>query len=372
MKATLTAVLLALALAGSSPAATVYTGDRVDGAAVIDRLDVGDLPAGETRLWFRVEDTALGQGWYVPVIVVKGARPGPKFLITAGIHGDELNGIAVIQQLAETIDTKALNGALIMVPGLNTPGLMNSTRGFSIGALGQSGTSNLNRLMPGDVRSDDPAERYAGRLWSQIFMGNGDFAIDFHTQSRGTQYPAYVFAQTGEARRLADLLRPDIINMDPGIDGALENMLDAAHVPAVTYELGGAETFDRALIARAVKGVRNIMMARGMVAGTPDLSGPEPFVGNSLTNISAPRGGWAHIAVSLGDDVKAGQTVAVMTDPFGTVTASLTAPGDGRVLSLASDPRADLGDMLVRLIRWEPALPCKPDGCPAGTPMPAN
>ncbi|MEI9906186.1 MAG: succinylglutamate desuccinylase/aspartoacylase family protein [Asticcacaulis sp.] len=367
------AACFALAAAGSAPAATVLTGDRIDGAAVIEKLDVADLPAGQvSKFWFRVEDTSLGQGWYVPVIVIKGAKPGPKFLVTAGIHGDELTGIAVIQQLAQETDPKTLSGTLIMVPGLNTPGLLHSTRGLSVGALGQSGTANLNRLMPGDPAALDVGERYAGRLWSQIFTGNADFAVDFHTQSRGAVYPAYVFAQTHDARVLADLLCPDIINMDPGIDGALENMLDNAGVPAVTYELGGAEVFDTAMTARALTGLRNIMKGKGMIAGTPDLSAPAPFVGNSLTNVDAPRGGWAHVMVKIGDDVKAGQTVATITDPFGAVTAALTAPHDGHVLSLASDPRADVGDMVVRLITWDDALPCKADGCPAGTPMPAN
>ena len=374
MKSLLIAAAAALALAaGTASAATVTTGDRIDGVAVIDRLDVADLPSGQvSRFFFRVEDTAIGQGWYVPVVVVKGAKPGPKFLITAGIHGDELTGIAVIQQLAAETDPKTLSGTLVMVPGLNTPGLMNSTRTLSVGALGQSGSANLNRLMPGDAAADDASDRYAGRLWSQIFTGNADFAIDFHTQSRGTLYPAYVFAQTHDAKLLADLLRPDIINMDPGIDGALENMLDNAGVPAVTYELGGAEVFDRTLTARALKGVRNIMAARGMIAGTPDLSGPAPFIGNSLSNVSAPRGGWAHVMVRIGDDVKAGQTVATLTDPFGQVTATLTAPHDGHVLSVATDPRADVGDMIVRLITLDPKLPCQVNGCPAGAAMSAN
>ena len=372
MKSVLAAALF-LAFAAPAGAETVLTGDRVDGVAVVEKLDVASLPAGQvSRFFFRVEDTSIGQGWYVPVVVVKGMKPGPKFLITAGIHGDELTGIGVIQQLAAETDPKTLSGTLVMVPGLNTPGLMNSTRTLSVGALGQTGNANLNRIMPGDTKANDVSERYAGRLWSQIFTGNADFAIDFHTQSRGTVYPAYVFAQTHDAKVLADLLRPDVINMDPGIDGALENMLDNAGVPAVTYELGGAEVFDRTLIARAVKGVRNVMAGKGMIAGQPDLSAPAPFIGNNLVNVSAPRGGWAHIQVKVGDDVKAGQTVATLTDPFGQVTATLTAPEAGHVLSLATDPRADVGDMLVRLITLDPKLPCQSDGCPSGTPMSAN
>ncbi len=377
-------VLFAIGLAvttGAATAATVYTGDRIDGAQVIDKLDVADQPTGTTHLWFRVTDTAIGQGWYVPVIVIKGARPGPRLLLTAGIHGDELNGIAVIQRLAATIDPKTLNGAIIAVPGLNTPGLLHSTRGFTADEIGTNG-DNLNRIMPNPAEAftaDDggPATRYAGRLWSQLFIGNADYAIDFHTQSRGGQYPAYVFAQTRGARQLADLLRPDIINMDPGIDGALENMLNAAHVTAVTYELGAPERFDTVIIDRAVTGVHNILVAKGMSTGTPDLSAPvlggsQPFVGNDIHDLISPRGGWAHVLVHLGQDVKAGDPVAIITDPFGTAIATVTAPSAGHVLSLATDPRTEPGDMVVRLIDWNNALPCKADGCPDTAAMAPN
>ncbi len=375
------AVILGCALTTAAPAATVYSGDRVDGAQVIDKLDVADLPAGTTRLWFRVTDTAIGQGWYVPVIVIKGAKPGPRLLLTAGIHGDELNGIAVIQQLAATLDARALNGAIVAVPGLNTPGLLHSTRGFTADEIGTNG-DNLNRSMPDPdlpftANDGGPATRYAGRLWSQLFIGNADYAIDFHTQSRGGQYPAYVFAQTKGARALADLLRPDIINMDPGIDGALENMLNAAHITAVTYELGAPERFDGETVDRAVRGVHNILTAKGMLAGTPDLSGPvlggsQPFVGNDIRDLDSPRGGWSHVLVRLGQDVKAGDPVATVTDPFGTVIATVTAPAAGRVLSLATDPRTEPGDMVVRLIAWNDSLPCKADGCPDTAAMAPN
>ena len=78
-------------LVGSTPASplsarTVRTGDRIDGTPMIDRLDAGDLALGQVhRFWFRVSDSAIGQAWYVPVVVVKGAKPGHRLLLTAGI-----------------------------------------------------------------------------------------------------------------------------------------------------------------------------------------------------------------------------------------------------------------------------------------------
>ena len=35
----------------------------------------------------------------VPVIIARSKQPGPTVLITAGIHGDEINGVEIVRQL---------------------------------------------------------------------------------------------------------------------------------------------------------------------------------------------------------------------------------------------------------------------------------
>lgn len=370
--------LLALPLLFATlPAAALpgAPGDRIDGSAVIEKLDVATLPAGKTRLWLGVDDNDVGQGYYVPIVVVKGAQTGPRFLLTAGIHGDELNGIGVIHQLVESLDPATMKGTLIAVPGLNAPGLRNSTRAFTGGHNGSG--DNLNRLIPRDPHAHgdegSAAQRYAGRLWSRIFIGNTDFAIDLHTQSRGGTYPAYVFVATPAAKPIMMLLRPDSAYMNAGYDGAVEDMLNANGIPAVTYELGGAEVFDRAMIDRGLRGVRNVMIDRGMLPGKPDLRDPEPFLGNVVTNVESPRGGWAQVRVALNQYVKKGDVLAIVTDPFGRTIATLTAPLDARVAGMGTDPRTQPGDMVVRLLSWDDSLPCKRDGCPSTvTPIKAR
>ncbi len=87
-----TAVLGGLFISGAS-AKTIYNGDKIDSVPVITKLDVNDLANGKTyRFMFKGADMNIGQSWYVPLIVVKGAHQGPKLLLNTGIHGDELNG----------------------------------------------------------------------------------------------------------------------------------------------------------------------------------------------------------------------------------------------------------------------------------------
>lgn len=336
-------------------AQTILSGDRVDGTPVIDRLDAGDLAAGQVhRFWFRVSDNAIGQGWYVPVIVIRGAQPGHRLLLTAGIHGDELNGIDVIHRLVGTIDPARLSGTIVAVPGLNTPGLLHHTRAFTPGD-GVDG-ANLNRLMPGDPKSTDRADLYAGRLWSRLLRPNADTAIDLHTQSRGTAYPMYVFADTDRARAIGELIGPDMIKIDPGVTGSVETEMLKSGVPAVTLELERPEMFDRVVISRAVDGIKRVMVDLKMLEpGSAPARTVTPYIGDTLARVATSRGGFATLLVDLGDTVNKGQRVATIADPFGRIIETLTAPESGRVSTIATDPLRDPGDTLMRILYTAPA-----------------
>lgn len=361
-----------MGVASPADAQTRLTGDRIDGTAVIDRLDVQDLAAGQVhRFWFRVAPNAIGQAWYVPVVVVRGARPGHRLLLTAGIHGDELNGIDVIHRLVAKVDPAKLAGTLVTVPGLNTPGLLHHTRAFTPGQ-GVDG-ANLNRLMPGDLTSGDRADLYAARLWSGLLRPNADTAIDLHTQSRGTAYPMYVFAGSDRARAIAELIGPDMIKLDPGVTGSVETEMMKSGVPSITLELERPEVFDRVVIVRAVEGIERVMVDLAMLSpGSAPARAVTPYVGDTLVTVSTSGGGFATLRVGLGDAVVKGQIVATIADAFGRVTERLAAPESGRVSSIATDPLRDPGDTLMRILFNAPAKPAVSVPKPSVRPAPAR
>ncbi len=52
-------------------------------------------------------------------------------MITAGIHGDELNGVLMLaNKLLEISSGKNLTGTVIIVPTVNLSGLLNHSRDF--------------------------------------------------------------------------------------------------------------------------------------------------------------------------------------------------------------------------------------------------
>ena len=198
--------------AGAAGAATVYTGDTLQGMPVISQLDVADLAPGKVhRLMFRSAETSIGQYWYVPVMVAKGAQPGKRVLLVAGVHGDELNPIAAVQQTMTSLDPAKMKGTVIGIMGASTPGLQGITRTWMINDLGGA-QINPNRTWPGR-ETGNTVERHSWLITNKIIKGNIDAAVDHHTGGTGTDFAKFIFvyAASPESVTLAKLFpdRPD-------------------------------------------------------------------------------------------------------------------------------------------------------------------
>ena len=65
---------------------------------------------------------------YMPIYVVRDKKPGPTLLLTAAIHGDELNGVEIIRRILKVKTLKQLAGTLIAVPIANVYGFLYQSR----------------------------------------------------------------------------------------------------------------------------------------------------------------------------------------------------------------------------------------------------
>lgn len=327
-------------------------GASLGDAIEIETLNADQMDVGIHRLKFRAGSTNTGLPIWVPIIVAKGAAPGPKLLLTAAVHGDELNGIAAIHSLLDGLDVQAIRGLIVAVPGLNQPGMIANNRHF-VASDGGGSKTDLNRIFPGRLDGGDVAERYVARLWTSVLSADFDLAVDLHTQTIGTLYPLFVFADFRNAisRQMAFDLMPDMIKNDAGQKGTLETSFLSRGIPAVTFEIGGPKKWQPDLIARAVSGLRNLMISAEMIEGVKTKPTAEPFVGSVSTNVYTEVGGFAYLKVSLKEYVKENQVLAVMLDAYGREIATYTAPHDGIVLSVATDPLREPGAMLVRIMR---------------------
>ncbi len=319
---------------------------------LVSRISVDSLPAGRHDFYLETGTRASGSPLLVPVIVIKGKAPGKRLLLTAAIHGDELNGIAVIHRLSADLTPEKVSGAVIMVPGVNPTGIERHSRFFQSSQNGGSQV-DLNRVMPGDKRSRGPGRRVVSAFWEGVVDDNVDLAIDLHTQTRGTAYPLFVFAdfRNKTVKQMAYDLGPEVIKDDRGQRGTLETSLLMKNIPAVTFEIGAPKVFQMDLVARAQKGILAVMKRHGILSGKPKRQGSRPIVGTKVSNIATRQGGFAYIEVSLLQKVKKGQVLARVFDPFGNQLDRYVAPHDGYVLAHATDPVREQGSLLVRLLR---------------------
>jgi len=364
MKPFFSCVLL-FAYATSGHAATDYTGDSIEGVKVIRKLDLADIDAGKIhRFYLQGASNGVGQHWLVPVLVAKGSKPGKRLGLQAGVHGDELNGTRLIHRVFENLDPKTLSGSVIAIIGANSTGLLANSRYYQL-QHDSGGGVDFNRIWPGKAEGN-AAEQQVHRIFNGIWVGNADSVIDLHTQSTGTAYPLYIYAdyRVAGVKALAELFPADIIKIDPGEPGAAEQAFNDAGMASITLEIGAAKLYQPELIDRALVGVENVLKAYGMLPGKPgrDAKAQRSFIGNQTQSIRADRGGFTEVLVALNQDVNSGQLLAVQRNGFGDIIARYTAPFDARVASIGTDPLREPGSLLVRLIRVTSDAACS-DGC---------
>ena len=346
-------------------AATVYTGDKIEGVPVISKLDVSDLASGQKhRFFFQGATDGIGQVQYVPVTVAKGTKEGKRLVLNSGNHGDEITGVRAVQVAMASIDVAKLSGAVIGITGSNPNGLSHISRNWQMSLDGLD-TTNLNRLFPGKI-DGNAAELHAYLMFNNLLKGNVDYALDVHTQSTGTVYPFYVFSDSRDPaiHRLAELMPADQIKLDPGEKGTFPFSLIAIGVPATTIEIGGPRAIDPEMVARANEGFRNVMVDLKMIEGSLGRTSKtmKAFVGNDVKSVRALQGGYSEILVKIGDMVKKDQKIAVQLNRFGDVVREYFAPVDGKVLSLGTDAVREPRGLLVRIHFHNPDPKCE-KGC---------
>ncbi len=64
----------------------------------------------------------------IPFHVLLGKTRRPCVLLTAGVHGDEYEGVAALHEAAKEINPGALNGAIVIVPVANPQAFYAGTR----------------------------------------------------------------------------------------------------------------------------------------------------------------------------------------------------------------------------------------------------
>src|SRR5690606_16797933 len=237
-----------------------------------------------SRLRVEMIANGLGHSVLVPVIVVRGADPGPILGLTAAVHGNELNGVRVIQNLLRDLDPTAMRGTVVACPVVNVPGFLANRREFTDG-------SDLNRVMPGTPRGPS-AQVYAHRLMTRV-IDRFEYLIDLHTASFGRVNSLYVRADLSnpETAWMARAQHPQIMVHNAGADGTLRAAAVDLGIPAITVEVGDPQRFQRQMIRYGLLGVTIVMAHLKMIPYDEELPEHAPVVCNRSFWLYTDAGG---------------------------------------------------------------------------------
>jgi len=312
---------------------------------IIDELDLHEFSRGTIhRRWLHLVSDGFGESIHIPVVIVRGLEEGPVVGVTAAIHGNELNGIPVIQRLVRHLDPRMLRGTIVGALTLNVPGLMLHQRYFNDG-------TDLNRIAPG--RPDgNVSEIYIHRLVQRL-LPPLHFLIDLHTASAGRINSWYIRADMDRkaTARMARLQNPDIILHNTANDGTFRGTACSMGIEAITLELRDPHIFQFDVIGDALRGVENVMVDLNMI----DSNGPRKIQSTVYCPDSywvySDDGGILSIPVKIGQQLEKGQKIAELRDIFGGLKKSYFAPEPGIVIGKSVDPIAQTGSRIIHLGR---------------------
>ncbi|MFB6074839.1 MAG: succinylglutamate desuccinylase/aspartoacylase family protein [Haloarculaceae archaeon] len=309
--------------------------------------DGGRVDPGETQnLRYTVSETYLGDAVRMPVTVVNGAEPGPTVFLSAAAHGDELNGVEVVREVAHGWDHADLRGTLICLPVLNVPGFIAQQRYLPIY------DRDLNRSFPGNADSTS-AKRMADAIFRN-FVSPCDYGVDFHTSTRGRSNMLHVRADMGnrQVARLARAFASNLVIASEGPEGTLRREATEAGVPTITVEMGEAHRFQRDLIDRALDGLRSVLAEFGLMpAESVRWPGWRTVVDadGDKTWLRADAGGLVDMHHPQGGLVYEGDPICTITNPFKTETVVVEAPFTGLLVGVLENPLVYPGNPLCHL-----------------------
>lgn len=304
-----------------------------------------DVAPGESaELRLAVSELYTAEPLALPVNVVRGRRPGPTLFLTAAVHGDELNGVAVIRSLLIDHDLSSLGGTLIAVPVVNVPGFLNQSRTLP-------DNRDLNRSFPGNAEGSFTA-RLAHRVFQDV-VRRSDYGVDLHTAGGDRANYPHVRTDLSDpvTAELAAAFGAPVVIHGRGPEGALRRVAAGAGVPTIVYEAGSSRVFDRRFIDVGIAGVLNVLRHLGMLEDRPPVVPPLSLEVRKSTWLRANAGGILDLKVSLGEAVARGQVISVNTNPFGRERSQLASPAGGIVIGLTRSPLVHPGDAVCHLAR---------------------
>lgn len=304
-----------------------------------------DIALGESKtVSFNVAKLHTQNTIDVPVIIERSKKPGPTVLMTAGIHGDEVNGVEIVRQIIAKGINKPNRGTIICVPVINVFGFIQMHREFPDGR-------DLNRVFPGS-KDGSLASRVAHKLIKEI-VPFADLIMDFHTGGADRFNAAQVRIVKGEAvlDELAEVFGAPFVLYSKNLNKSFRNTCYKLGIPLLLFEGGKSFNIDTTITNNGVNGAKRVLNHLEMLNKKFKVSKPKKscvFISESKW-VRAKYSGMFKPNVLINAKVEKGAVIGNITDPYGSFNHFVKAPNDGYIFNINESPIIYQGDAIFHI-----------------------
>jgi uncharacterized protein len=306
------------------------------------RTDLPVCPVEAGRHSLKLEFEAGGHRLEMPILLVRGAAPGRTLLVSAGVHGDEYEGIRAILETFGELDPAIMRGSFLAVPVASLPAYHARSRSSPLDG------SNLARVFPG--RPDgSPTEAIAWHFGNRI-LPLADLYLDLHSGGIAFAMPTLAGYYAGDpaAREAAYAFGAPVIWRHPTIaPGRTISEALSRGIPALYAEAGGGGRIHPNDLRIYRCGIVNLMRHLGILEGLPETEPPLAVLcgdGDIDRSVLAGSRGFLIPEVDLLDEVRQGQPLGRLLDFAGAVIKRYDAPCDGVVALIHALPQVEPGE----------------------------
>lgn len=280
----------------------------------------------------------------VPIIIERSKKPGPTVLITAGIHGDEINSVEIVRQIIAKGINKPKQGTIICVPIINVFGFLNMDRLFPDGR-------DLNRVFPGSAKGS-LASRVAHFVMNEI-VPHADFIMDFHTggADRFNAAQIRIVKDDPKLTELAHAFGAPFIYYSENLNKSFRNACNKIGVPMLLFEGGKSFNIHPNITNTGVNGAKRVLHHLGMLNTKFKVSNPkkDTIVIDKSRWLRAKFSGMFKATVAINTYVVKGTVLGHITDPYGSFNHFVKAPNSGYIFNVNESPIIYQGDAIFHI-----------------------
>lgn len=280
----------------------------------------------------------------IPIYVNRSKKPGPVIMFSAGMHGDEINGIDIVREIISHKINMPKRGTIICIPIINILSFFNQNREFPDGR-------DLNRVFPGSANGS-LASKFAYYITKEL-IDNVDLILDFHTggDKRFNAAQIRIDPKREDLHELAKIFNAPFTVYSKTVEGTFRETAGKKGVKMLLFEGGMSWDLNDKITSVGLQGAKRILHHYGMLLDQHIITQPEykNIIIEKTSWLRTKHSGLFRTYVEAGDFVKKGQKLATSYDPYGQKEYHLLADKDCYLINVNKNATVYSGDAIFNI-----------------------